>query len=557
MIGLPGIFYRPVFWFLMVFALLSLGAIGLEITRIDIRFAVMLQELGQGSFNLFPTVNGIEYADYTSLYLYLSYFTSGFGRWVNLWTLTLPTIVLASYTVAMVVKTGELFRRNVGVAGASLLLISVEFLEIAETFATDMFIAALAITLVYHILKHDQSWKVMACFAIALFSGFWLRGSLGLVVIGAMGAGYWLAIRDWPRFWIGAITGAIVTVICAGLFYLWVISHGGNALWEQVKEWQIYSRMQSSNPFYYYWLDGFATLAPVTYFALVGFLTRRQEQIKKPLLGLWGMILFPVLILSIPGCKHLRYILPTLPVFAILAGNMLLTLPENSKFQKFFDKLLKILGNLAPIIGILTIAVVSTIASKFIAPDAFAPYRWGIAALLLIITLFRSNRKVERGMMDYVLRLGFCVPLVFLAAINPLQINAENSGNFVQQCEAQNSNRIFLYEFGVDHDDHKYTLHAPDARKKYVYVFDELEKITQIHRQMFDCYSSEEKLPQIQPEDLLISRDRNLKRLQEVVAPMNLKVEVLFEGRLGHRTFFAARVLPADEVVSTTETATE
>ncbi len=42
----------------IAFALLSLGTIGTEVTKIDIRFALMVQDMALHGLGMFPTLNG-------------------------------------------------------------------------------------------------------------------------------------------------------------------------------------------------------------------------------------------------------------------------------------------------------------------------------------------------------------------------------------------------------------------------------------------------------------------------------------------------------------------
>ena len=53
---------------IFMFAALALGNAGQEITRINIRFALMTSEMARHPLGVFPTLNGQPYADYPSLY---------------------------------------------------------------------------------------------------------------------------------------------------------------------------------------------------------------------------------------------------------------------------------------------------------------------------------------------------------------------------------------------------------------------------------------------------------------------------------------------------------
>ncbi len=90
-----------------VLVMLSIGTLGTEITRINIRFAMMTQEMAYRPIGCFPTINGYPYADYPVLYNLLSYWTTFGARIVNNFTMSLPTILFAVYTIVMTAKVGS------------------------------------------------------------------------------------------------------------------------------------------------------------------------------------------------------------------------------------------------------------------------------------------------------------------------------------------------------------------------------------------------------------------------------------------------------------------
>ena len=106
---------------------LSIGCIGLEITQMNVRFALMIEDMTAHGPHLFATLNGVPYCDYFSPWLCCAWLTSLGGSAVNLFTLALPSILLGSYTVMMVWIIGEKIREGIGTGAAALLLVTPEF----------------------------------------------------------------------------------------------------------------------------------------------------------------------------------------------------------------------------------------------------------------------------------------------------------------------------------------------------------------------------------------------------------------------------------------------
>ncbi|MBP5532209.1 MAG: hypothetical protein J6Y54_09320, partial [Lentisphaeria bacterium] len=250
---------------LFMFAVLVIGCIGVEIVQINIRFAMMTSEMADQPLGLFPTLNGQPYADYPSLYNFLSYLASGGGRWVTRLTLALPTILFSCYVVVMTAKTSELIKPGSGLCAALFSLLSYESVNIFMAFSIDLPVAAAAVTIIWSMLKFDFGVKALAVYLAMLFLSFAVRGPLGVILCGAVTAGVIIGARRWKALIVYGATGAAAGAACLGLAYLAILRQGGDELWQVVKEWQVDSRMDNKNVFsyLYYFTSAIVSFLPV------------------------------------------------------------------------------------------------------------------------------------------------------------------------------------------------------------------------------------------------------------------------------------------------------
>ena len=566
---------NPFLFFLSVFALFSFSIAGLEITRIDVRFALMLEDLINHPVGVFPTINGVEYPDYFSTYFLCSWLTTLGGRWVNLWSLVLPSLLLGAWTVFMTWKTGSLFSKETGFYAALFSFLSLEYLSVFLSFGIDVPVAAAGITILYLLEKSKEhlARRTMFAFGLLLFFSFAMRGGLGLVVFGAAAGGWLLARREWKHVVMFGLTGAAVSVFCVGTLYALVHLQGGDALWKSFLNWHITSRMGDSELLYYF-TSGLLSYAPgVLLFLLVICFFHKRLFLSPETAGLMGYIILPMLLLSIPECKHLRYITLCVPAVWIVAAWGMCRLPENI-WTVHLTKGLELLNRYLPILMILLwcggFALV--IPKNFHAVPPW--FNWSVGVILTVLLFRLLDRK------EFILRPAMALGLYFLFAIYPFIVLSEESKSFVDKTMASGPyEKIYFFMIPVDHDDLKFIRNLPlDRRRDLIYLRnnplkefclknslsysaaeqtlkdlekDKLVKILKkqlpaghLYRKMYVSKEHQKAFSDITEKDLIILRTRKneQKMFREYTEKYAWNVHTIHKGQMGHRDFLAVRL---------------
>lgn len=526
-----------------MFVVFSLGSAGVEITRINIRFALMSEELAKGNWGLFPTINGQPYADYPIACNVLSYLTSFGGRWLNRWTLVLPTILLGCYTVVMTALSGEKLQRGLGIYAALFSLLSYEYLNIFLGFSIDMPVAAAAVTTVFFLLKYDFDARALPIFALMLALSFAVRGPFGLILCGAVTAGCLIGSGRWKSLLWYALAGAAIAIICAALAMWAIHRQGGAELWKDVLEWQISSRMGRDRIFYYF-TNAMGSFAITTIFAIATLIMKRREFLKMPLAMLLGWMLLPMVLLSIPGGKHLRYLTSVIPAFALCAAYGYAN-RDDSIVSKAMTAMMFVMDKcLNPVLLIATvaIAVVLPMLSRTMRIRCYFTH-WSCAILLLglIFVLLRKSRGDLKPLINTA-----CLFTVFTAFVmNPLDAAIDGAELFTRQVEEQRIGRLYFYRLGPDHDDLKYIMNMrPEKRGMVVYLSRRDSDSRRLFNRMYPERNIASVLPDIRDDDVIVLLEKRLPELKAQVAPADRTVEILSPpgSRLGHRNAVAVRL---------------
>ena len=529
---------------MFMFAVFTLGTIGVEIVRINIRFALMTEEMAHHPIGLFPTLNGQPYADYPSLCNMCSFLTSGGGRFVTRFTLALPTILLGCYVVAMTAKTSELLKPGSGLCAALFSLFSFEYLNIFMAFSIDLAVAAAALTIVWSLLKFDFGPKALPIYAAMLFLAFAARGPLGLILCGAVTAGVILGARRWKALWLCGATGAAATAVFLGVSYRAIVRQGGNDLWRTVAEWQIAQRIGGKRYFYYFTYAA-VSFMPMTLFTAAAAVMKRRELAKPELAIPLGWALIPMAMLSIPGGKHLRYMTPLLPAFAIVAAIGYLE-ADKSPTGKLIDFVVQLADKLILPMGLALIGTAVVMSFTLPANRLSLYLHLGVALVLLFVMYFALRRRT--GKPWPLVRSALAMTLLIGVVFSSGDAMWENSSHFVGKTEKRlrkRHGRLYLYALSPDHDALKVMYHlSPETRKNAVTIF-EFDKNASAHlKKMFPVATGGEALAEIRPRDIVILHRRKLKELRREAERAGLEVVVIDDGRLGHKKSVAVQLKP-------------
>ena len=502
----------------------------------------MTQDMALYPFGLFPTVNGHPYADYPSLYNFFSYLTTFGGRWMNQWSLALPTILLASYILGMTALIGERIQKNLGVCAALFSLLSFEYINIFLAFSIDVPVAAAAVTIVYFLQKHQCGVRALPVYLLMLAFAFVVRGPFGLIMTGAVTAGYLIGDRRWKALIYYGFAGAGVTALCAaGTFYL-IHLQGGEELWKNVLDWQISSRMKKGNLFYYF-TNPMGSFAAMTIVAIAVLVMKRRELLKQPLASwvLWALL--PMILLSIPGCKHLRYMTPVLPAFALIAAYGWVNL-DSSKIAWGLKWVVRIMDKLMYPAGLLTLS--GLLIAGFVMPKSNPPViHFAVAALIMTLIYFRM-KKLDGNLMPLA-RLAFLFVTLVSMGLFPFDAMTENSENFVREVESKRAGRLYLYHMGPDHDDLKYVFQlSPEKRSEILYLFDTVANTESLLRKMYPSESAPKVIPGLSENDVIVTSEKYYAAFTILAEKAGKEPVLVHKGELGHRDSVAVRLIPKE-----------
>lgn len=544
--------FAAFFWGSFLF--FSLATAGTEINKLDIRFAIMLQDMARHPFGLFPTVNGIPYADYFVPWFFLPYLTTFCGRFVTLWTMSLPSMLLGSFLVAMTYRIGEREGRGQGFSAALLLLSVFEVIFTICSFGMDLSVAALAVIFLDREQRDPGSLRTHLVFALSTALCILLRGSLGLIVFGASAAGYLLMTRRWKHVLSYGLTGGFTALATVGALIGAVFLTGGRELFDVLVDWQILKRVDGGDYFYYF-LDGVVSYSPLSLCVILAMFVAGKGCVKAVPPGPWiGFFLLPLVILSAPGGKHLRYLMPLMPAMALTAAWGLHRISEQ-KMAKVSEYILKVL-RFMPAVSMAALIVLALLLPKF-APACLVPWVHFAAALILFAVLF-LRRASFRGYCGMILLATLWLLVIYCGAAVPLTGMYENSSLFVGEVERERTGRIYFMDLGPDHEDLKYILHMEPARRNEVfYLFSGSgKKKKSQYDAMYPVLSASETLPSLKPDDILIVKEKHFTDAEKRLRAAGRTVVRKQRGRLGHRFYFALfteAVPPESGTISTKE----
>ncbi|WP_443693735.1 ArnT family glycosyltransferase [Pseudomonas protegens] len=316
---------------LLALLLFCVGADHQSAIGFDSRFVLFAKEMLRHGPGFFPTTYGQPYADYSSASTLLVWLFSLPGGQVTSLTAWLPTAIASALIVSLIYRLLAPYSRNWALLSVALLLLSNTFISETRAVSLDQMLAAVSLAVFYLGYAHDHfgTRRRLGWIFLLLVLGFAIRGPIGLVIPTGMLCSYYLLNGQWRRLFSVGFSALALLVACVGLL-LWLAKlSGGQAFVDDVIRMQFMGRMDgsegSSDVFYYFTssLGNYALAYPLAILAwLAVLLTRATEQ--GPGLKLLRLCTAAGLIvmigLSIPQAKKARYLLPMLPMAAIIAA---------------------------------------------------------------------------------------------------------------------------------------------------------------------------------------------------------------------------------------------
>ena len=317
---------------------------------------------------------------------------------------------------------------------------------------------------------------------------------------------------------------------------------------QAVAEWQVSSRIKGGKVLYYF-TNAMGSFAITTFIALLCVIMKRRELVAYPLASLFLWALVPMIVLSIPGCKHLRYLTPAIPGFALIAAYGF-TAPDCSIWSKILARGIALIDKI--FYPVMALAMCGGGVYLLCTPHAiFAAYCFG--ALILLSAIYFSLRR-ESNQLAPVLRIALmgvtCVSLGF----PPIEAATENSSRFVEAVEKQRRGGLYFFKLGPDHDDLKYLFHMPYDRRKAVYLIPRhnvrrtppKQAADLLMYRMYPHQAIEEVFPRLGADDIVITIKKHYDELVKFAEAQRKQVRIVALGRLGHRDAVAVTLTAKD-----------
>lgn len=323
---------RQAWWAgLVALVLFMAGAWGMAPIGFDSRFVMFAEEMLRHGLTFFPTTYGEPYADYSATSTFFIYlFSRPFGE-VTSFSAWLPSGIAAAVTVALLYRLVAPYSRRWALISIALMALSGTFVMETRAVSQDLMLAAVSLAVFYLGYAHDhfhtprRLWALLALVVL----GFAIRGPIGLVVPTGMLCSYYLLHGQWKRLFAFGFSALALLGLCVGLL-LWLARlSGGDAFVADVIHMQVGGRIDgsegASGPLYYFIssLGNYALAYPLALLVLAGawFAGPARQGPGLQLLKCCAVAGLIVLLgLSVPQAKKARYVLPMLPMAAVIAG---------------------------------------------------------------------------------------------------------------------------------------------------------------------------------------------------------------------------------------------
>jgi 4-amino-4-deoxy-L-arabinose transferase-like glycosyltransferase len=297
----------------------------------DSRFVLFAEEMLRHGPAFFPTTYGQPYPDYSAFSTFFVYlFSLPFGRVISL-TAWLPTTIASAVLVVLIYRLVAPQSRLWALLSVAMLLLSTTFITETRAVSLDQMLATVAFAVFYlgYAADHFGARRRMGWILALLVLGFAIRGPIGLVVPTGMLCSYYLLNGQWRRMFIFGLQATLLLLACIGILLLLAKVSGGTDFLNEVVRMQFTSRMDGSEGksslFYYFTssVGNYALAYPMAILVLAAVALSGRHN-RGPALQLVRLCAAAGLIvmigLSVPQAKKARYMLPMIPMAAIIAA---------------------------------------------------------------------------------------------------------------------------------------------------------------------------------------------------------------------------------------------
>ena len=297
----------------------------------DSRFILFAKEMLRHGPSFFPTTYGQPYPDYSATStLFIWLLSAPFGQVTSL-TAWLPTALASAVIVMLTWRLVAPHSRQWALMSVALLVLSMTFITETRAVSLDQMLAAVSLGVFYLAYAHDHlaAPRRHAGLLALLVLGFAIRGPIGLVIPAGMLCVYYVLSGQWRRMLTTGLQALALLVACIGVLLALAWVSGGETFVREVIRMQVTGRMDgtegASSVLYYFTssIGNYALAYPLAVAVLVAILIAGRNQ-PGPALQLVKYCVAAALVvmigLSIPQAKKARYLLPMLPMAAIIAA---------------------------------------------------------------------------------------------------------------------------------------------------------------------------------------------------------------------------------------------
>ncbi len=456
------------------------GLYSAEFTRINCRFALFIGEMRQYGIGIFPTLYDKPYTDYPATHILMMYLASFGGYAINMLTATLPSALMAVLILIMTYLLGSRVSKWLGGYAVLLCLLSFEFLSIARAPSLDLFVAAATILAFYLIYTADQDkgWKRLLLVPLCMVFGFAFRGPLGIVIPSIVVFSYYLVNRKWKMCAACALVSGLLAVVCMGCLLLLCVQQGGKELLAAFLRDQIVSRFETGKPVWYFFTNGLASYSITFPLGLLVIILYFKKILQQPsatdnkqlsfLRNITAWIFVVLFVMSIPGTKHLRYIVSAIPALA-LAGAWVFMNFDNlnlfTKIRKFFFAVCRIFP-LLTLSGVIILWIVMKLSGQ---KTDFPVVLASILLLLLAISIFAFLKSLKAEQRDFTLVAiaAATLAVIKILVLEPIDQSYQSARKFIADVETvrQAKTQVCFFKLGPDGDELKYLVNIPFEKR--------------------------------------------------------------------------------------------
>ncbi|MCF5053073.1 phospholipid carrier-dependent glycosyltransferase [Pseudomonas syringae] len=408
----------------------------------DSRFVLFAQEMLRHGPGFFPTTYGQPYADYLATSTLLTWLLSlPLGQVTSL-TAWLPTAMASAVIVTLVYRLTAAHSQRWGLLSIAILLLSSTFISETRSVSLDQMLAAITLAVFYLGYAHDHwgAGKRLHWLYLLLILGFAIRGPIGLVIPTGVLCSYYLVNRQWrPLFSFGSLALALL-LACVGLLLLMAKLSGGESFMQDVIRMQFLGRMDgsegSSGVLYYFTssLGNYAMAYPMALLVLLAVAAggrRAPSPALQLVLYCAAAGLLVMLGLSIPQAKKARYVLPMLPMAAIIAAY-----PFHVTQGRLFAGLRGLMLVIWTALPALLIAALVVARHHYPQPLSQLGLVFGVLGALQLVALLAACRKRLRPLAPALVAV-VAVWATYIGVVEPLQRTLYDTRTFTLQVHDQ------------------------------------------------------------------------------------------------------------------------